>query len=105
MRAEELRVRNLEVDQRRQQEEAEAEVECIAVEKKKPKMNDFDDEKSVGDTIITNPSQYALNKLTGFHWVKLWYFSPDACDKAALNAHSTSNDVYSFEKTDNAIGL
>ena len=105
MRAEELWVRNLEVDQRQRQEEAEAEAERIAVEKKKPKMNDFDDEKLVGNTIITNPSQYALNKLTGFHWVELWYFSPDAHNEAALNAHSTSNNVYSFKKTDNAISL
>ena len=60
IRAEEERLRDQEAAALRQKEEAEAEAERVAIEKKKPKMNGFDPSKSVGDTIIPNPSQYAL---------------------------------------------
>ena len=41
----------------RQQEEAEAEAEQVAIEKKKPKMNSFNPSKSIGDTSSpTHPS-------------------------------------------------
>ena len=87
----------------RQQEEAEAEAEQVAIEKKKPKMNGFNPSKSIGDTIVPNPSQYALTKLGSFQWIKLWYFSPKACLKVVQQAYSTSDDVFGIAKTEDAL--
>lgn len=105
IRAEEERLRDQEAAALRQQEEAEAEAERVAIEKKKPKMNGFDPSKSVGDTIIPNPSQYALTKLGSFQWIELWYFSPEACLEAAQQAYSTSDDVFGIAKTEDALGF
>lgn len=105
IRVEEQRQKDQEAAALRQQEEAEAEAERVALEKKKPKMNDFDPSKSVGDTIIPNPSQYALTKLGNFQWIELWYFSPEACHEAAQQAYSTSDDVFGIAKTEDSLGF
>ena len=105
IRAEQERLRDQEAAALRQQEEAEAEAERVAIEKKKPKMNGFDPSKSVGDTIIPNPSQYALTKLGSFQWIELWYFSPEACLEAVQQAYSTSDDVFGIAKTEDALGF
>ena len=68
-------------------------------------MNDFDNDKLVGDMIIATPSQYTLNKLSSFNWIELWYFSPDTCHEAAQQAFSTSDNIYSLAKANDTLGL
>ena len=68
-------------------------------------MNSFNPSKSVSDTIIPNPSQYALTKLGSFQWIKLWDFSPKACLKAVQQAYSTLDNVLSIAKTEDALGF
>ncbi|KAG1791072.1 uncharacterized protein HD556DRAFT_1486952 [Suillus plorans] len=76
----------------RLQREAEAEKEKIEAEKKKPKMNGFDEASSVGDSIAPRPSQYAIQKLNNFDYVELWYFSPEGCKEALRTARSVADD-------------
>ena len=68
-------------------------------------MNGFNPSKSVGDTIIPNPSQYTLTKLSSFQWIELWYFSPEACLEAAQQAFSTLDNVFGIAKTEDALGF
>ena len=68
-------------------------------------MNTFNPSKSVSDTIIPNPSQYALTELGSFQWIELWYFSPKACLKAAQQAYSTLDDIFGITKTEDALGF
>ena len=105
IRVEEEWLRDQEAAVLRQQEEAEAEAEQVAIEKKKLKMNGFNPSKSVSDTIIPNPSQYALIKLGSFQWIELWYFSPEACLEVAQQAYSTSDDIFGIAKTEDAMGF
>ncbi|KAG2345622.1 hypothetical protein BDR05DRAFT_879940 [Suillus weaverae] len=79
-------------DEAQVQQEAEEERERIKSEKKKPKMNSFNNKVSVGDSISPRPSQYAVQKLNNFEYVELWYFSPDGCKEALQTAHSVADD-------------
>ena len=64
-----------EAEQRHLQLERDAEEKMKEIEKKKPKINDFDSQQSVGSFIIPCPSTFALNKLdTLTMWS--WTISP-----------------------------
>ncbi|KAG2757191.1 hypothetical protein P692DRAFT_20867773 [Suillus brevipes Sb2] len=90
--AEADRARAAQEDEARAQQEAEDERERVEAEKKKPKMNGFNDRASVGDTLAPCPSQYATQKLNNFEYIELWYFSPDGCKEALRTAHSVADD-------------
>lgn len=79
-------------DEARAQQEAEDEREKVEVDKKKPKMNGFNDRASVGDALAPRPSQYATQKLNNFEYIELWYFSPDGCKEALRTARSVADD-------------
>ncbi|KIJ09214.1 hypothetical protein PAXINDRAFT_87784 [Paxillus involutus ATCC 200175] len=83
----------------------EAEREQTDLEKKKPKMNDFDDEVEVGSIIIPHPSQYALLKLKFFEFVELWYFSLEGCRDAAKSSSSTMEDTFGISKVDDILTI
>ncbi|KIJ06992.1 hypothetical protein PAXINDRAFT_19805 [Paxillus involutus ATCC 200175] len=83
----------------------EAERERTDLEKKKPKMNDFDDEVEVGNVIIPRPSQYALLKLKNFEFVELWYFSPEGCRDAAKSSSSIMEDTFGISKVDDILTM
>ena len=61
----------------------EAEREAQEVEKKKQKMNTPKPGTSVVNVLISRPLQYAIQKLSVFDYVDLWYFSAEGCAEAA----------------------
>ncbi|KIK78385.1 hypothetical protein PAXRUDRAFT_16905 [Paxillus rubicundulus Ve08.2h10] len=83
----------------------EAEREHAELEKKKPKMNDFDDKTKVRNIIIPRPSQYAILKLKNFEFIELWYFSPEGCRDMAKSSSFTMEDTFSIAKVDNILTM
>ena len=82
----------------------EAEHKHIELDKKKPKMNIFEPGTSIANILIPRPSQYTLQKLHSFDFVKLWYFSPKGCaDTAWHNSKSQADDAFGLSKTDNIL--
>ncbi|KDQ53134.1 hypothetical protein JAAARDRAFT_137548 [Jaapia argillacea MUCL 33604] len=92
-------------EQQRQELEHEAELERCEVEKKKPKLNDFDDKRMVSDAIAPRPSPYAINKLQNFKYVELFYFTPQGCLDAVKNAHTAADDALGLTGTDGYVTL
>ncbi|KAF9235327.1 hypothetical protein BU15DRAFT_64919 [Melanogaster broomeanus] len=82
---------------REQEEEAqrlaeeEVERERREADKKKAKLNDFDDTLTVD------------NKLSSFEYVPLWYFSPEGCRDAAKNSIISADDAFGFTKVDDVL--
>ncbi|KIJ20703.1 hypothetical protein PAXINDRAFT_66155 [Paxillus involutus ATCC 200175] len=68
-------------------------------EKKKPKMNTFTPRLLVADVLIHPPSQCALQKLSTFDYVEMWYFSL-AGHPAAARHHNRSqaNNTFGISK-------
>ncbi|KAG1838659.1 hypothetical protein C8R48DRAFT_680024 [Suillus tomentosus] len=85
--------------------EAEAERERTEAEKKKPKMNGFDKASSIGDFLNPCPAQYAIQKLTNFEYVELWYFPPEGCKDALRSSHSIAENDLSFTRVDDQLAL
>ncbi|KAG6371329.1 hypothetical protein JVT61DRAFT_9628 [Boletus reticuloceps] len=104
-------------DERAQQEEraeeeerirlgqVEAEKERKEAEKKKPKINDFDSDLPPPSVIVPRPSQYAIQKITSFEFVEMWYFSPDGCSEAARNHRSQADDALGLSATNDILTL
>ncbi|KAG1905925.1 uncharacterized protein F5891DRAFT_1249798 [Suillus fuscotomentosus] len=103
--AEAERARITQEDAERAQREAEAEKERLEAEKKKPKMNGFDEASSVGDYLTPRPAQYAIQKLTNFEYVELWYFSPEGCRDALKSSRSIAENDLSITRTDDQLTL
>jgi hypothetical protein len=78
-----------EEDARRAEEERLAEAERKELEKKKPKINDFDENRIAESVIVPRPSPFALNKLKSFEYVELSYFTPEGCATAAEESRAT----------------
>ncbi|KAG1898625.1 uncharacterized protein F5891DRAFT_955201 [Suillus fuscotomentosus] len=87
------------------QHEAEAERERLEAEKKKPKMNSFDKASSIGDYLTPRPAQYAIQKLTNFEYVELWYFSPEGCRDALKSSRLIAENDLSITRTDDQLML
>ncbi|KAF9234337.1 hypothetical protein BU15DRAFT_32128, partial [Melanogaster broomeanus] len=83
--------------------EEEAERERREADKKKAKLNDFDDTLVVDNVIAPRPSQYALQKLSSFEYVPLWYFSPEGCRDAARNSTVSADDAFGITKIDDVL--
>ncbi|KAN0086069.1 hypothetical protein V8E55_007203 [Tylopilus felleus] len=90
-----------EQERRHQQEEEEraaieeAERVHAEAEKKKPKMNIFIPGSSISDILLLPPSQYALQKLSTFDYIELWYFSlAGRTDAAKYNNKSQADDTF-----------
>jgi len=49
------------------------------VERKKPKLPDFEVDMSPPDFLCKRAAQYARKKLNNFEYIELWYFTPDGC--------------------------
>ncbi|KIK81838.1 hypothetical protein PAXRUDRAFT_15038 [Paxillus rubicundulus Ve08.2h10] len=79
----------------------EAERKQREVEKKKPKMNTFTPGLLVADVLIHPPSQYALQKLSMFNYVEMWYFSLAGClDAAKHHDRSHADNTFGISKVD-----
>ena len=89
---EERRLAQEQDDQQRAQQELELENERREVEKRKLKMNDFDENAMVDDFIGPRPSAYALRRLAEFEYAELWYFTQEGCADAM---HQRTHDVVS----------
>ncbi|KAF8133227.1 hypothetical protein EV363DRAFT_1162623 [Boletus edulis] len=85
--------------------EEEAEKEHQDAEKKKPKMADFTAGLPFPNILIKRPSQYALNKLTSFDFVELWYFSLEGCNDAAKYLKSSTDDAFGISSTNDFLTL
>ncbi|KIJ06698.1 hypothetical protein PAXINDRAFT_91616, partial [Paxillus involutus ATCC 200175] len=83
----------------------EVEREHREAEKKKPKMNDFDEATPISNVIVLRPSQYALHKLSTFNYVDLWYFSPAGCLEASKFNRSNTDDTFSVTRIDDILTL
>ncbi|KAG2108091.1 hypothetical protein BD769DRAFT_1392783 [Suillus cothurnatus] len=94
-------------EQERTEKEAEEQAEQCETEKKKPKINNFNNQAIVADVIIPRPSQYAIQKIKNMEYAELWYFSPDGCHEASVTSRSTSDsdDAFGFAKVNGIVVL
>ncbi|KIJ11382.1 hypothetical protein PAXINDRAFT_84596, partial [Paxillus involutus ATCC 200175] len=83
----------------------ETERERRDAEKKKPKMNTFAPGSSVTDVLVNPPpSQYALQKLSTFNYVEMWYFSPAGrLDAAKHHDRTHADDTFDISKVDDLL--
>ena len=82
---------------RRAQQEVEAEETCKEADRKKPKLNSFDQEQQIEKWVEARPAAYALNKLSNLEYVELDYFTPRSCRDATTDANrSVSHDTLTF---------
>ncbi|KIJ18405.1 hypothetical protein PAXINDRAFT_8650 [Paxillus involutus ATCC 200175] len=104
-------IREEEQEQREEEEaevhlaEEELEHERREGERKKPKMNNFDEATSVSSIIVPHPSQYALQKLSSFNHINLWYFSLAGCTEASKFNRSNADKTLGISKVDNILTL
>jgi hypothetical protein len=84
--------------QAREQEQDELATARREREKKRPKINDFDLNSSVGSYITPRPSTYAINKLENFDYVELFYFTREGCLDALNNQRTEADDAYGLSK-------
>lgn len=82
----------------------EADRERREADKKKPRMNVFKPGTSVANILILHLSQYALQKLSSFDFIELWYFSPEGCaDAVHNNSKSHADDMFGISKVNNIL--
>ncbi|KIK76938.1 hypothetical protein PAXRUDRAFT_17842 [Paxillus rubicundulus Ve08.2h10] len=82
----------------------EAKRERKEAEKKKPRMNTFTPGSSVTDVLIHPPSQYALQKLTTFDYIEMWYFSLTGhLDTLKYHDRSQADDTFNISKIDDML--
>ena len=92
-------------EEQRQLEEAEAEKERRDAEKKKPKINDFNENRPPPSIIVPRPSQYALQKILTFDFIELWYFSPEGCSEASQVNKSQADDTLGITNANDVLTL
>jgi len=93
---EQLRLVQAEEERVRDKEECLKEEEQKELEKKRPKINDFDNDKMVGDFVLPCPLQFALGKLKSFSFTELWYFTEEGCAEAQESSRTIPDDAYSI---------
>jgi hypothetical protein len=84
---------------------ADQERERAEMEKKKPKMKDFDDTTTVGSFIAPRPAQYALKRIEDFEYVELWYLTPEGCADATQHQSMQNDDTFGLAKLDDMVTL
>ncbi|SRR6266540_2536175 len=94
-----------EEEARQAEEEKLAEAERKELEKKKPKINDFDDDRMADSVIMARPSPFALNKLKNFEYIELSYFTPEGCATAAEESRATADEAFGLTKLDGFVAL
>ena len=75
------------------------------LEKKHLKINDFDNNKMVGDFFMPHPSQFAVGKFKSFSFIELWYFTKEGCSKAQETNRTLPEDTYSIMWVDDLVTL
>lgn len=92
-------------EEQAQLEEAEVEKEHKDAEKKKPKIDDFNENRPAFSIITPCPSQYAIQKIAAFDFVELWYSFLEGCTKAARCHKSQADDAFSVTNTNDILTL
>ncbi|KAH9033532.1 hypothetical protein EDB85DRAFT_2073772 [Lactarius pseudohatsudake] len=93
-----------EADAQLAQRQKEAEDQFREAEKKKPKLNDFDPDRTISDWIEARPAPYAVNRLNNLEYVELDYFTTKGCNEASADAGSVvSQDTLAFTRLDGTI--
>ncbi|KAH9021338.1 hypothetical protein EDB85DRAFT_2152451 [Lactarius pseudohatsudake] len=84
----------------------EAEEQHKEAEKKKPKLNPFDPNRTLSKYIEPRPAQYALNKINNLEYVELDYFTLRGCKDASADANrSISQDTLTFTQVDGSFAI
>lgn len=95
-----------EAEERRIQHEKEAEDQRRELENKKPKIDMFDPERAVNETIDPRPAPYALNKVGNLEYIELDYFTTKGCREAQMdNYKSISHDTLAFTQLEDTIAI
>ncbi|KAH9040331.1 hypothetical protein EDB83DRAFT_2194205, partial [Lactarius deliciosus] len=95
-----------EADAQSAQRQKETEDQLREAERKKPKFNDFDPDRVIGDWIEARPAPYAINKLNNLEYVELDYFTAKGCNEASANASNlTGQDTLAFTQLDGTISV
>jgi len=102
---ERLRLVQAEEERVRDKEECLKEEEQKELEKKRPKINDFDDDKMVEDFVLPCPSQFTLGKLKSFSFTELWYFTEEGCAEAQESSRTLPDDAYGITRVDDFVAL
>ena len=91
-------------EEQRRIEEAKAEKERKDAEKKL-KISNFNERRPPPSTINPRPSQYAIQKITTFDFVELWYFSLEGCADAVYNQKSQADNTFGLTNFHNVLTL
>ena len=103
---EQARQAHEEEEARRAQRDRELEEQRREAEKRKPKLNDFDDNRAVDSWIAPRPAEYALNKINALEYVELDYFTMRGCSEATRDANeSTSHDTFGFTQFEGVLAI
>ncbi|KAH9013889.1 hypothetical protein EDB85DRAFT_1876724 [Lactarius pseudohatsudake] len=111
---EQVRAEQEELDRQVQEEEdaqqvlrdKEAEEQRKEADKKKPKLNPFDPNRTLGNSIEPRPAQYALNKVNNLEYVELDYFTLRGCKDATTDANrSISQDTLAFTQVEGTFAI
>ena len=103
---EQARQAHEEEEARRAQRDRELEEQRREAEKRKPKLNDFDDNRAVDSWIAPRPAEYALNKINALEYVELDYFTMCGCSEATRDANeSTSHDTFGFTQFEGVLAI
>ncbi|KAH9073436.1 hypothetical protein EDB83DRAFT_2219647 [Lactarius deliciosus] len=95
-----------EADAQSAQRQKETEDQLREAERKKPKFNDFDPDRVIGDWIEARPAPYAINKLNNLEYVELDYFTAKGCNEASADASNlTGQDTLAFTQLDGTISV
>lgn len=79
--------------------------EQLELDKKKPGLSDFDEDKPIPGTLLPRLSQYALQKLKQGEYIELLYFSSEGYRDARRDAHSTADDTFGIAKSEEVLTL
>ena len=91
---------------RRAQQNTEAEETCKEADRKKPKLDSFDQAQYIEKWVEARPAAYALNKLSNLEYVELDYFTPRSCRGATTDAIKSSNhDTLTFSQVGNTFAM
>ena len=99
------RIAQAEEERLKAEEERQKDEEQKELEKKRPKINDFDDDKMVRDFVLPRPSQFAIGKLKSFSFTELWYFTEEGCSEAQESSRTLPDDAYGITRVDDLVAL
>ena len=89
-----------------QEDEGEAKDPAKQVQdKKKPSIGDFKEDLPLPNVMACCLSQYALQKIAAFKYVKLWYLTKEGCFEATKQAWSQADDAFGLLATSEVLTL